>query len=85
MRLRRPCMMPTNTVVHPTKCNVVNTCSESVVNHIHPSHTTCMNHHLVKNVHYYPHTTSNQYSVDEVNLYGGSMPPMNMNPYNCPR
>ncbi|SER12200.1 Inner spore coat protein D [Gracilibacillus ureilyticus] len=93
MMRRRPCMpmntMPANTVVHPTKYNQVHTCSESVVNHIHPSHTNCVNHHLVKNVHYYPHTTSNQYTVDQINVNGGPVPPMynqmGMNPGNFPR
>ncbi|MFS0752364.1 spore coat protein [Oceanobacillus sp. 1P07AA] len=60
------------TVVHPTKHNCVNTCSESVVNHIHPSHTTVMNHHTVKNKHFYPHSTSFQNQTNNVNEYGGS-------------
>ncbi|SHN19104.1 CotD family spore coat protein [Gracilibacillus kekensis] len=75
MRHRRPfgCGMPTQTVVHPTKYNQVNTCTESEVKHIHPSHTNCVNHHLVKNTHYFPHTTSYQNTVDQVNVYGGPM------------
>ncbi|MFD2630142.1 CotD family spore coat protein [Oceanobacillus kapialis] len=59
-------------VVHPTKYNCVNQYSESVVEHIHPSHTTVMNHHLVKNKHFYPHSTSVQNTANSVNEYGGS-------------
>ncbi|WP_163537621.1 CotD family spore coat protein [Gracilibacillus sp. YIM 98692] len=66
-----PCGMPAKNIVYPTKCNEVHTCSESEVNHIHPSHTNVVNHHLVKNKHFYPHTTSYQNTVDEVNIYGG--------------
>ncbi|MDX8046158.1 spore coat protein [Gracilibacillus sp. S3-1-1] len=75
MRHRKPygCGMPKQTIVYPTKYNEVHTCSESEVAHIYPSHTTNINHHLVKNVNYYPHSTSTQTTVDEVNVYGGSM------------
>ncbi|MGN8647036.1 CotD family spore coat protein [Gracilibacillus sp. HCP3S3_G5_1] len=75
MRHRRPfgCGMPTKKIVYPTKYNEVHTCSESEVQHIHPSHTTCVNHHLVKNTHFFPHTTSYQNTVDQVNVYGGPM------------
>lgn len=59
-------------VVHPTKYNCVNQFSESVVEHIHPSHTTVMNHHLVKNKHFFPHSTSVQNTSNSVNEYGGS-------------
>ncbi|WP_018933749.1 CotD family spore coat protein [Gracilibacillus lacisalsi] len=85
MRHRRPfgCgMPPAPTVVYPTKTNEVHTCSESEVKHIHPSHTTCVNHHLVKNTHYYPHTTSYQNTVDQVNVYGGPGPMQG--PWNTP-
>lgn len=60
------------TIVHPVKQNVVNCCSEETVKQIHPSHTTVMNHHLVKNVHEYPHSTSTQNLYNEVDVYGGS-------------
>ncbi|CQR46655.1 Inner spore coat protein D [Paraliobacillus sp. PM-2] len=74
MRPRRHCCMqgPTKTVVCPTKYNQMHTCSQSNVNYIHPSHTNVVNHHLVKNTHFYPHTTSYQNTVDMVNVYGGS-------------
>ncbi|WP_040982311.1 CotD family spore coat protein [Oceanobacillus jeddahense] len=41
------------TIVHPTKHQYVHTSSESVVNHIHPVHTTYVNHHMIKNQHPY--------------------------------
>lgn len=60
------------TIVHPTQQNVVHCCSEETVMQIHPSHTTVMNHHLVKNVHEFPHSTSTQNTFNEVDVYGGS-------------
>lgn len=59
-------------IVHPTKCNCVQHCSESVVEHVHPSHTTVMNHHVVKNKHVFPHSTSVQNSGSCVDEYGGA-------------
>ncbi|WP_373895405.1 CotD family spore coat protein [Virgibacillus sp. CBA3643] len=59
-------------IVHPTKHNCVNQFSESVVEHVHPSHTTVMNHHTVKNKHVYPHSTSMQNTFNNVDQYGGS-------------
>ncbi|QTM99618.1 spore coat protein [Sediminibacillus dalangtanensis] len=59
-------------IVYPTQENVVHHCTEETVEHIHPSHTTIMNHHLVKNQHVYPHSTSVGNTVDSVDQYGGS-------------
>ncbi|UJL47341.1 spore coat protein [Virgibacillus sp. NKC19-16] len=59
-------------IVHPTKHNCVNQYSESVVQHVHPSHTTVMNHHTVKNQHVYPHSTSMQNTTNSVDEYAGS-------------
>ncbi|MGY0694412.1 CotD family spore coat protein [Virgibacillus sp. FSP13] len=59
-------------IVHPVKHNCVHHCTESVVEHVHPSHTTVMNHHLVKNKHVFPHSTSIQNTEDCVDEYGGS-------------
>ncbi|TXL64528.1 spore coat protein [Cerasibacillus terrae] len=59
-------------IVYPTKCNTVHHCTQSEVQHIHPSHTTVMNHHLVKNTHLYPHSTSYENTVNSVDVYGGS-------------
>ena len=58
------------TIVYPTKYNCVNQYSESTVNHVHPSHTTVMNHHTVKNNHLFPHSTSVQNTSNSVNQYG---------------
>lgn len=78
MRHRRPhCGCRPKQVVHPVKENVVHCCSEEVVNHIHPSHTTVMNHHLVKNVHEFPHSTSVANTFNEVDVLGPA--------YNTPR
>lgn len=75
MRQRRQrncgCGQP-KTIVHPVQQNVVHCCSEETVKQIHPSHTTVMNHHLVKNVHEFPHSTSTQNTFNEVDVYGGS-------------
>ncbi|MCT2537343.1 spore coat protein [Aquibacillus koreensis] len=66
------CGCPEETVVYPTNYNQVDTCSENTVKHVHPSHTNVVNHHLQKNVHVYPHSTSFANEVDSVNVYGGS-------------
>jgi spore coat protein D len=60
------------TIVYPTKHNCVNKYSESTVNHVHPSHTTIMDHHVVKNNHIFPHSTSVQNTWNSVDQYGGS-------------
>ncbi|WP_152656196.1 CotD family spore coat protein [Oceanobacillus sp. CFH 90083] len=39
------------TIVHPTRHRYVHTSSGSVVNHIHPVHTTYVHHHMVKHPH----------------------------------
>lgn len=72
------CQKPAKEVVHPVKQNVVHNCSEETVKHVHPSHTTVMKHHLVKNEHVYPHSTSVQNTFDEVDVNLGSFntPPM---------
>lgn len=67
-------------VVYPVKHNCVHCCTESEVEHIHPSHTTVMNHHLIKNKHVFPHSTSTVNTCNSVDVYGGSFnvpnPPM---------
>jgi spore coat protein D len=59
-------------IVYPTKCNVVQNCSEEFVEHIHPSHTTVMNHHHIHNQHVFPHSTSVVNTVDSSNSFGGA-------------
>ncbi|MUV38893.1 hypothetical protein JNUCC1_02765 [Lentibacillus sp. JNUCC-1] len=71
-RHQRHCHCRPKQVVYPVKHDCVNCYSESEVEHIHPSHTTVMNHHLVKNKHVYPHSTSVQNTWNEQNVYGGS-------------
>ncbi|MGG3843356.1 CotD family spore coat protein [Anoxybacillus kestanbolensis] len=52
----RPNMMPP--IVHPTKCCTQHQVQTTIVPHIHPSHTTYVNHHLFQHQHYFPHTQS---------------------------
>lgn len=63
---------PPKQVVHPTKYDCVKQCSENVVEHIHPSHTTVQNHHTTINKHVFPHSTSVQNTNSSVDVYGGS-------------
>lgn len=59
-------------IVYPVMHNCVHRCTESSVEHVHPMHTTVMNHHLQRNIHVYPHSTSQVYTGDSVDIYGGS-------------
>lgn len=59
---------PANEIVYPTKEEVVKTYSEETVKHIHPIHTTVVNCHTIKNEHLYPHTTSYENVVNEVDV-----------------
>ncbi|MEC5425700.1 spore coat protein [Virgibacillus sp. C22-A2] len=59
-------------VIHPTKHNCVHKCTESIVEHVHPSHTTVLKHHVTKNKHVFPHSTSVQQTASSVDVYGGS-------------
>jgi spore coat protein D len=45
-------------IVHPTKCCVQHHHCTTIVPHIHPSHTTNVNHHMYQHNHYFPHTES---------------------------
>ncbi|MEH7482802.1 CotD family spore coat protein [Neobacillus drentensis] len=45
-------------VIHPTQQIVNQTFSTTVVPHIHPVHTTTVNHHLYQHKHYCPQTAS---------------------------
>ena len=65
-------------VIHPTKCCVNHTFSTTVVPHIHPSHTTTVNHQLFEHKHYFPQTFSavNEVSNQQFNCVG----PMNPAP-----
>ena|SRR5699024_8353497 len=63
---------PKGPIVHPVKENVVHCCTEETVKHIHPSHTTVKNHHLIKNEHLYPHSTSVENYCDCVDINKGN-------------
>ncbi|WP_251554723.1 CotD family spore coat protein [Neobacillus muris] len=45
-------------VIHPTTNLVNHTFSTTVVPHIHPVHTTTVNHHMFQHKHYCPQTAS---------------------------
>ncbi len=45
-------------IVSPTKCCVNHTFQNNIVPHIHPSHTTTVNHVNYQHVHSFPHTQS---------------------------
>jgi spore coat protein D len=45
-------------VIHPTTNFVNHTFSTTVVPHIHPIHTTTINHHMFQHKHYCPQTAS---------------------------
>ncbi|WP_084361052.1 CotD family spore coat protein [Neobacillus fumarioli] len=45
-------------VIHPTTNYVNHTFSTTVVPHIHPIHTTTINHHVYQHKHYCPQTSS---------------------------
>ncbi|HLR42389.1 MAG TPA: CotD family spore coat protein [Pseudogracilibacillus sp.] len=57
-------------IVYPTKEEVKNIYTEETVDHIHPSHTTVVNNHTVRNVHSYPHSTSHETRVREIDVRG---------------
>lgn len=61
-------------IVYPVKENVVECFSEETVKHVHPSHTTVVNHHLVKNEHVYPHSTSYENTYNEIDVQGAPGP-----------
>lgn len=66
---------PTNVlpaVVHPTKCCVNHTFSNNVVPHIHPQHTTTVNHINYEHQHFFPQTQS---VVNEVTHTQSFAPP----------
>lgn len=67
---RPNCGCPVKTIVHPVKENVVHCCTEETVKHVHPSHTTVVNHHLVKNEHVFPHSTSFENTFNEIDIQG---------------
>ncbi|MRG88288.1 spore coat protein CotD [Salinibacillus xinjiangensis] len=72
---------PAQNVVYPTKHCVKNNYIPHEVNHIHPTHTTIQNHHMVKNKHFYPHTQSVVNTVNQQNVnMGPGRPPSAVSP-----
>src|SRR5699024_642234 len=68
------CQTCSQQIIYPTKHNKVDTFSENVVEHIHPSHTSVVNHHLVKNKHLYPHSTSYHNTCNSVDMHSPPFP-----------
>ncbi|GLI85295.1 spore coat protein CotD [Rossellomorea marisflavi] len=60
-------------VMHPTKCCVNHTFTTLEVPHIHPVHTTTVNHVNYQHKHYFPHTNSmvDNVSNQQFNCGGG--------------
>ncbi|MBQ6446595.1 spore coat protein CotD [Cytobacillus oceanisediminis] len=61
-------------VVHPTKCCVNSTYSNNIVPHIHPTHTTTVNHVNYEHQHYFPHTQSAETVVTNTQANMGPAP-----------
>jgi spore coat protein D len=63
-------------VIHPTKQVVNHTFSTTVVPHIHPTHTTTINHHMFQHKHYCPQTASCAQDCchQHINCCKGGMP-----------
>jgi spore coat protein D len=63
-------------VIHPTKQIVNHTFSTTVVPHIHPVHTTTINHHMFQHKHYCPHSCSSaqECSHQHIDCCKGGMP-----------
>ncbi|UOR12499.1 CotD family spore coat protein [Halobacillus amylolyticus] len=53
-------------IVYPVQHCVQDNYFVENMDHIHPSHLTIQNHHLLNNYHYFPHTVSytNDYNVE---------------------
>lgn len=68
------CVLPP--IVHPTNCCVNHTCKNYVVPHIHPQHTTTVNHEFFAHQHYYPQTQSvvNEVTHQHFNAGPGPVP-----------
>ncbi|MDQ0155172.1 CotD family spore coat protein [Robertmurraya andreesenii] len=66
----RPNILPT--IVHPTKCCVNQTFSNNIVPHVHPTHTTTVNHINFQHQHYFPQSYS---AVNEVTHQHFAAPP----------
>ena len=57
----RPICCPTvfsPAIICPNKMRVNHTCVNNIVPHVHPSHTTTVNHINYQHQHHFPHTKS---------------------------
>lgn len=61
-------------VVHPTKHCVKNTFTNNVVPHIHPTHTTTVNHVNFQHQHFFPQTNSTETVVTNQNFVAAPAP-----------
>ncbi len=68
-------------VMHPTKHCVNHTFSNYEVPHIHPQHTTTVNHVNYQHKHYFPQTQSVVSDVTNQQFNCGPRPPMGPFPY----
>ena len=68
-------------IVHPTKCCVNNAQYNYIVPHIHPSHTTNVNHYMYQHQHYFPHTESVVNEVSNQQFICPGSGPRPMYPY----
>ncbi|MEI3607430.1 CotD family spore coat protein [Pseudogracilibacillus sp. SE30717A] len=62
-------------IVYPTRKEVKCTYSNETVRHIRPSHTKVINNHTIRNEHLFPHSTSFENRVREVDVRGVSEGP----------
>lgn len=65
-------------VIHPTKCCTNHTCSNNIVPHIHPTHTTNVHHEHFQHNHYFPQTQS---TVTDVTHQHFAAPPAGVSPF----
>ncbi|MGG4088986.1 CotD family spore coat protein [Bacillus licheniformis] len=65
----KPNVMPP--IIYPTNHCQTHTFSKTIVPHIHPQHTTNVNHQHFKHVHQYPHTYSSYCPVTHSHMHCG--------------
>lgn len=68
----RPKVLPA--IVYPTKCCVNNTFTNYIVPHVHPTHTTTVNHINFQHQHYFPQSYSTVDEVTHQNFVAGTTP-----------
>ena len=68
----KPNVLPA--ICHPTKCCVNHTFQNNIVPHIHPTHTTTVNHVNYEHQHFFPQTQSVQNVVTNTQANMGPAP-----------